>query len=107
MVEYTRLDTTFHSLADPTRRDILRRLAAQELSVGELAEKYDVSFAAISKHLKVLEKATLVYKRKEGRKYMVALAPQALKDADEYLQQYQQTWQRRYDTLDKLLKEGE
>jgi len=107
MVEYAlQLDTIFQSLADPTRRDMLRRLAGYELSVGELAGKYDVSFAAISKHLKVLERAKLVRKRKEGKKYMVALVPDTLKEADEYLRQYQQMWESRYDKLDTLLKEG-
>jgi DNA-binding transcriptional ArsR family regulator len=108
MVEYTlQLDNIFHSLADPIRRDILSRLAGYELTVGELAEKYDISFAAISKHLKVLEKAQLVSKRKEGRKYMVAIVPETLKDADEYLRQYQQMWESRFQKLDMLLKEGE
>jgi len=107
MVEYiVQLDSTFHSLADPIRRDMLRRLAAYELSVGELAQKYDVSFAAISKHLKVLERARLIYKRKEGRKHMVVLVPDALKDADDYLRQYQHMWQSRHDKLERLLKEG-
>lgn len=85
---------------------MLRRLAGYELSVGELADKYDVSFAAISKHLKVLEGAKLVRKRKEGKKYMVALVPETLKEANEYLRQYQQMWESRYDKLDTLLKEG-
>ena len=108
MVEYTlELDTTFHSLADPIRRDMLRRLATIELSIGELAQKYDVSFAAISKHVKVLEKARLISKRKEGKKYMVALLPERLQSADEYLRQYQQLWESRYTKLDALLKEGE
>ncbi|HSX34261.1 MAG TPA: metalloregulator ArsR/SmtB family transcription factor [Candidatus Saccharimonadales bacterium] len=101
------LDEVFHSLADPTRRDILNRVAAQELSVGQLAEKYDVSFVAISKHLKVLEKARLISKRKDGRKYMVALKPDALLAADIYLEQYRRRWQSRYEKLDSLLKEGE
>jgi len=108
MVEYIApLDTIFHALSDPTRRDILNRVAASELSVGELVEKYKVSFAAISKHLKVLEGARLVRKRKEGRKYMVTLAPEALKSADDYLEQYRLCWESRYNKLDMLLKEGE
>lgn len=107
MVENTvQLDSIFHSLADPIRRDMLRRLTEYELTVGELAQKYEVSFAAISKHLMVLERAKLIRKRKEGRKHMVALAPEALKDADDYLRQYQQMWHSRYDKLDQLLKEG-
>lgn len=105
MVEYAlQLDFTFHSLSDPIRRDILRRLLRQEFSVGELAKKYDVSFAAISKHIKVLERAKLVQKRREGKKYMVAIVPETLHEADEYLQQYQQVWQSRHDKLNALLK---
>lgn len=106
MVEYTyQLDSIFNSLADPTRRDILARVARAEYSVGELVAQYDISFAAISKHLKVLEDACLIRKRKEGRKRMVSLAPGALKSADEYLEQYREMWQSRYGKLDALLNE--
>lgn len=106
MVEYTyRLDAIFSSLSDPIRRDILDRVAMCEYSVGELVALYDVSFAAISKHLKVLERAHLIYKRKEGKKHMVSLTPDALRSADEYLEQYRQMWQSRYDRLDALIKE--
>lgn len=108
MVEYTlQLDSIFHSLSDSIRRDMLRRVAKTELSVGELAQKYDVSFAAISKHLKVLQEARLIRKRKEGKKYMVALAPETLKDAEDYLEQYRLMWQSRHDKLDLLLKKEE
>jgi len=108
MVEYSyQLDSIFASLADPTRRDIISRVARREYSVGELVAHYDVSFAAISKHLKVLEEACLIRKRKEGRKHMVSLTPSALKSADEYLQEYRQMWQSRYDKLDKVLYEME
>lgn len=99
------LDTIFASLADPTRRDILARVARAELSVGELVEKYDVSFAAISKHLNVLERAKLITKRREGKKQMVTLAPDALRSADEYLEQYKQMWEQKFNKLDALLKE--
>lgn len=104
MVEYTlQLDSIFASLSDPTRRDILARVARAELSVGELVKNYDVSFAAISKHLKVMDRAGLIIKRKEGKKQMVSLAPGALRSADEYLEQYRQMWQSRYDKLDELI----
>lgn len=106
MVEYVfSLDSVFSSLADPTRRDIMARVARREHSVGELVAHYHVSFAAISKHLKVLENARLIHKRKEGKKHMIALAPGALRSADEYLEQYRQMWQSRYDKLDELLNE--
>lgn len=108
MVEYTfQLDSVFFSLADPTRRDIIARVAHREYSVGELVVHYHVSFQAISKQLKVLEDACLIRKRKEGRKQMVSLAPGALKSADEYLEQYRQMWQGRYDKLEALLNEKE
>jgi DNA-binding transcriptional ArsR family regulator len=108
MVEQTLdLDTIFSSLADPTRRDILARVAGGEFSVSELVARYDMSFAAISKHLKVLERARLITKRKEGKKHMVSLAPGALQGADDYLEQYRMMWQSRHDKLDVLLKQGE
>jgi DNA-binding transcriptional ArsR family regulator len=99
------LDNIFASLADPTRRDILRRVAQAELSIGELVEKYNVSFAAISKHLNVLERAKLITKRREGKKQMVSLAPGALMSADEYLEQYRQMWEQKFNKLDEILKE--
>ena len=108
MVEYTlQLDAVFSSLSDPIRRDILARVGIRELSVGELVKNYNVSFAAISKHLKVLEGAQLVNKRKEGKKHMVTLAPGALKSADEYLEQYRKMWESRVKNLEALLNEGE
>lgn len=108
MVEHMlQLDTIFNSLSDSTRRDILTRVARREYSVGELVAQYHVSFAAISKHLKVLEGAGLIAKRKEGKKHMITLAPDALKSADEYLEQYRRQWQSRHDKLEQLLKEGE
>ena len=99
------LDQIFGSLSDPTRRDILARVAQAELSVGELVQKYNVSFAAISKHLGILERAHLITKRREGNKHMVTLAPHALRSADEYLEQYKQTWEQKFNKLDELLKE--
>lgn len=106
MVERTMyLDNIFASLADPTRRDILARVAQSELSISELVEKYEMSFAAIAKHLNVLERAKLITKRREGKKQMVTLAPGALKSADEYLEQYRQIWEQKFNKLDSLIKE--
>jgi DNA-binding transcriptional ArsR family regulator len=108
MVEYIlSLDTIFGSLSDPTRRDILRRVSKQELTISEIAKPYDLTFAAVSKHLKVLERAKLVMKRRRGKEQMVQAAPQALKDADEYLEQYRQLWEERFDRLEALLNEQE
>ena len=104
MVEYAlSLDSIFNSLADPTRRDILRRVSNEELSVGEIAKSYDLTLAAISKHLKVLEKASLIIKRRRGKEQMVSLAPRAMADAMEYLQWYQQFMGARYDSLENYL----
>lgn len=108
MVEYTmNLDNVFGSLADPTRRDILKRLTVGELTVSQVAAVYDVSLAAISKHLKVLEKANLIRKRKEGKQHIVQLSPAAFKDASEYLKYYENLWTERFDALDAFLKEEE
>lgn len=104
MVEYTfSLDNTFGALADPTRRDILARLARQEMSVGEIARHYNLTFAAISKHLKVLEKARLVIKQRKGKKQIVILAPQGLADANDYLEHYRTFWEDRFDRLEQYL----
>jgi DNA-binding transcriptional ArsR family regulator len=106
MVEYTlSLDSIFSSLADPTRRDILRRLITQELSISELAKPYDITFAAVSKHLKVLERAQLIIKKRRGKEQMVQVSPLALKDAADYLESYRLLWDERFQSLDKLLKE--
>jgi DNA-binding transcriptional ArsR family regulator len=106
MVEYTlSLDSIFASLADPTRRDILRRLINQELSISDIAKPYDITFAAVSKHLMVLEKARLIIKQRRGKEQMVQVSPLALKDAADYLENYRLLWDERFQSLDKLLKE--
>jgi DNA-binding transcriptional ArsR family regulator len=107
MVEYyPNYDELFYSLADATRRDMLRRLIdTRELTVGELAEKYRLTFAAISKHLKVLEKARLINKRKDGRAQIVSLNPVALKSVEDYIRQYEVLWTERFNTLDEVLKD--
>ncbi len=94
MVEYTlQLDSVFGSLADPTRRDILRRVARSELSVSEIANSYDISLAAVSKHLKVLEKAKLITKRRRGKQQLVRTTSGTLAAAERYLEQYRQAGQ--------------
>ena len=106
MVEYAmQLDTVFGSLADPTRRDILSRLQLGELNVSEIASVYDMSLAAISKHLKILELAGLTRKRKQGKERIVSLDAAAMKQAAEYLKQYERLWNERFDRLDEFLKE--
>jgi len=106
MVEQqSRLDSIFGSLADGTRRDILRRVAQRELSVGEIAASYDISLAAVSKHLGVLEKARLVTKRREGKTQVVALSPAALTDAAKHLERYRDIWENRLDRLARYIEE--
>ena len=105
MVEHNApLDLVFGSLSDTTRRDILRRVARREMSVGEIASSYDISLAAVSKHLAVLEKARLVTKRREGKLQVVGLAPAALNDAAKHLERYRAIWESRLDRLEKYLE---
>src|SRR4051812_6656319 len=106
MVEYTfNIDEVFGSLADPTRRDILKRVAHQQLTVGQIARTYDLTFAAVSKHLKVLEKARLIIKSKRGKERIVQAVPEALEPVSDYLESYRQMWEARFEQLDELLKE--
>lgn len=105
MPDACQLDSIFGSLADATRRDILRRVEHCELSVGEVAAYYDLTFAAISKHIKILEKAKLIIKRRRGKEQMVSLAPQAFRSVDEYLDYYRRTMERRFDALEQFLQD--
>jgi DNA-binding transcriptional ArsR family regulator len=108
MVEYAlNLDSIFSSLADPIRRDILNRVRYGELNVSEIASPYPVSLAAISKHLKILERAQLITKRKQGKEQLVTISPAALKQADDYIEQYASLWNDRFDRLETFLNKGE
>ena len=98
------LDSVFGSLADATRRDILQRVSKKSLTVSQIAKSYKLTFAAISKHLKVLEKAKLVIKKRHGKEQIITASPIALKDAANYLQHYETIWNQRFDALDELLK---
>ncbi len=99
------LDLLFGSLADPIRRDILKRLIDTQYTISQIAAKYDISFAAVAKHLTVLEKAKLITKKRRGKEQIVSIAPQALQDASYYLKQYEALWNKRFDEIDTLLKE--
>lgn len=99
------LNNIFGSLADPTRRDILQRLISAQYTVSQLAQNYNVSLAAVAKHLNVLEKARLIVKQRRGKEQVVSIAPHALKDASHYLAQYEAAWNQRLDALDNVLKE--
>ena len=97
------LDHLFGALADATRRDILARVMDADASVSELATHYDMSFAAVQKHVAVLERARLVTKRKDGRAQRVAGNPDAVRRATRLLAQFEQRWQVRVGRLDELL----
>jgi DNA-binding transcriptional ArsR family regulator len=104
MVEYSlRLDQVFGSLADSTRRDILRRVARSELTVSQISADYDMSLAAVSKHLRILERAKLVMKRRRGKEQLVRLSPQAIVEAREYLGWYRQFMGEKFEELDIYL----
>ena len=99
-----RLDAVFHALADPTRRAMLARLALGESSVTELAEPFDISLPAVSKHLKVLERAGLIARGREAQWRPCRIEPHALKDVDHWLERYRRFWDESFDRLDDYLQ---
>jgi uncharacterized protein YndB with AHSA1/START domain/DNA-binding transcriptional ArsR family regulator len=101
------LDDVFGSLADPTRRDILRRLLTGEMSVNKLAKAYNISLPAVSKHLKVLEAAGLISKERRGRQHFIHLNADSFQGAADHLLYYQTVLNKRLDSLDRYLKKGE
>ncbi len=98
------LSTTFAALADPTRRAILARLTAGEASVTELARPFDMSMASVCKHLKVLEDAGLIVRRRDGQWRPRRLEPAPLHQVADWVQHYRQFWERDFDRADELLK---
>ena len=106
MVEYQMpaLDTVFQALTDATRRAMLRSLADGDRNIGELAAPFEMSLAAASKHVKVLERAGLVRRLVKGRTHICRLEPGPLAVADEWLRYYEQFWNRKLDALEALLK---
>ncbi|GAA2524841.1 metalloregulator ArsR/SmtB family transcription factor [Pilimelia columellifera] len=98
-----RADALFHALADRTRRDILRRVLAGEHSVSTLAAKYDMSFAAVQKHVAVLEKAGLLTKRRSGREQLASGDVEAVRSVTSMLTELEQIWRGRIDRIDLLL----
>ena len=97
------MDRLFHALADATRRDILRRSVRGELSVSRLADAYPMSFAAVQKHVAVLERAGLIAKERHGREQLVRTEPQALRRARQALDQLEASWRGRLDRMSDLL----
>jgi DNA-binding transcriptional ArsR family regulator len=99
------LSATFSALADPTRRAILARLASGEASVTELAEPFDMSLPAVSKHLKVLERAGLIGRNREAQWRRCRLEASPLRDVSHWIDQYREFWEERLDRLEAYLAE--
>src|SRR5438132_8932503 len=100
----SQLSSTFNALADPTRRAILDRLASGQATVSELAEPFEMSGPAISKHLKVLERAGLIQRGREAQWRPCRLVAGPLKDAAEWLEEYRRFWEQSFDRLDEYLR---
>lgn len=100
------VDRIFRALADATRRDIVRRTLTEESSISDLADRYEMSFAAVQKHITVLEGAGLVTKHRSGRERRIRGSPDAIRKAQTLLNVYERLWQGRIDQLDALLAEG-
>ena len=98
------ISSTFAALADPTRRSILARLASGEASVTELAEPFEMSMPAVSKHLKVLERAGLIARGREAQWRPCRLEAAPLKDVADWVERYRQNWEESFDRLDEYLK---
>ncbi|CAA0112681.1 HTH-type transcriptional regulator [Starkeya nomas] len=107
MVKYQNavLDSVFHALADPSRRAILRLLSERERSIGELVPAFPISFVAVSNHMKVLEQAGLVIRRKQGRHQMCSLDKRGLDAAQDWLDAHERFWTERLDALDAVVAE--
>jgi DNA-binding transcriptional ArsR family regulator len=106
MVDDTAMNDVFHALAHDARRAMLARLASDDLTVGELAEPFQMSLEAASKHIKVLERAGLVRRTVEGRRHICTLSPAPLASAYSWLSFYQRFWNARLDALEGLLAAG-
>jgi DNA-binding transcriptional ArsR family regulator len=106
MVKDNSLDATFGALSDPTRRAIVQRLTRGEASVGELAEPFDISLPAISKHLTVLEEAGLLVRTKEGRNRRCRLLEEPMREALEWIATYGRFWEGQLDSLERFLAES-
>lgn len=98
-------NNVFHALADETRRDILLQVNAGEKTITEIAKNYSMSFAAIAKHLNVLEAAALVFKKKQGRVQIISANTQTVADVAEYLKRYEAVWDQRFNNLEAIIKE--
>ena len=102
-----RLDTTFQALADPTRRGMLASLALGDKSIGELGEPFKMTFAGASKHVRVLESAGLIERRKAGRKQICTLKAGPLAEAERWLRQWEKFWTVRLDRLEAVIHQDQ
>jgi DNA-binding transcriptional ArsR family regulator len=100
------LSMTFAALADPTRRAILSRLSSGQASVGELAEPFDISLPAVTKHLKVLQRAGLISQGREAQWRPCRLEAQPMRDAVQWMEEYRHHWEHRLDRLDDYLRQS-
>jgi DNA-binding transcriptional ArsR family regulator len=103
MVRYSTLDRTFSALSDPTRRQILERLARGPATISELRQPFDISLPGLLKHVRILQEAHIVITEKQGRTRQCRLGPEHLDDAARWIQTYQSRWERRLDRLEGYL----
>lgn len=104
--ESDNLDLVFHALSDRTRREILKMLTERELTIGELADPFQISLAAVSKHIKVLEEAGLLTRARDGRIHRCTMNAEPLKKAQDVIQYYQRFWESRFRELDRYLQDS-
>ncbi len=100
----SQISNIFHALADPTRRQILERLKRGRLTVTEIKIPFKMSLVAVSKHLKVLERAKLIRRQKMGREYLIGIHPQPLRDAYKYIELFKKDWSRHLDAIEKFVE---
>jgi DNA-binding transcriptional ArsR family regulator len=104
MVQSQALDRTFSALSDPTRRDILERLAVGPASISELARPIGISLPGVMKHVRILEEAHLVTTEKHGRTRECRLGPDQMEDATRWIESYRREWERRFDRLEAIIE---
>lgn len=103
-MQSVQLDLVFQALSDPTRRGILERLAAGETNVGTLAEPFDISQPAVSKHLRVLERAGLIRRERRGREHRIRIDPEPIAAAGTWIARYAEYWRQQFDAVDAYLR---
>jgi DNA-binding transcriptional ArsR family regulator len=103
IVKESTLDQTLVALADPTRRAILQQLSEGEARVTEIAAPFDISLNSVSKHIRILERANLVKRRKNGREHLLSLVPEPMDEAAEWIERHRNLWAARLNELEKLL----